>query len=419
MDTFNSIRECRICGNKNLETILSLGNQYLTGVFPKDSGQPVSCGPLELMHCRSENNIDCCGLVQLHHSYDKSEMYGANYGYRSSLNISMVRHLQEVAQNLLDFAKLHIGDMVVDIGSNDGTLLSCYSKGDLTLVGIDPTAAKFSEYYRSDIHIIADFFSKEILQSRFGELKPKIITSIAMSYDLEAPMDFINQVRDVLADDGIWYFEQSYLPAMIKANAYDTICHEHLEYYDLRTVKWMLDRADLKIIQISENDINGGSFAVTVAKNTAPYIEDTVTIQNIIEKEKEMNLATGWGFEKFRQNVFRHRDDLLKLLYDIKISGSLVAGYGASTKGNVILQFCGIGPELLPFIAEVNKDKYGCVTPGTHIPIMSEEDIHRLRPDYFLVLPWHFRGNIIQREAEFLQRGGKMIFPLPQIEIIG
>lgn len=414
-----TIKECRICKNENLEPILSLGNQYLTGIFPKDSLQALTCGPLELVYCSSNKNLECCGLVQLRHSYNQDEMYGENYGYRSSLNISMVRHLHDVAQTLRDIAGLHRGDMVVDIGSNDGTLLSCYPGDGLILVGIDPTAAKFAGYYRSDIHLIADFFSKTILQAKFEGIKPKIITSIAMFYDLESPLDFISQIRDVLDDDGIWHFEQSYLPTMLAANAYDTICHEHLEYYDLRTIQWMLDRSDLKIIQVSKNDINGGSFAVTAAKKTASYPEATIAIHQFLDKENLMGFETGQGFEKFTKNVFQHREDLLQILHDIKSAGRLVIGYGASTKGNVILQFCGIGPELLPFIADVNEEKFGRLTPGTHIPIISEEEAHRLRPDYFLVLPWHFRSNLIQREAEFLKRGGKMIFPLPQIETIG
>jgi hypothetical protein len=416
---FKTIQQCRICGNKKLEPVLSLGNQYLTGVFPKDSIRTLTCGPLELVRCCSEEGNESCGLVQLRHSYNPTEMYGEDYGYRSSLNISMVTHLQEVAQNLKDLVGLSSGNMVIDIGSNDGTLLSCYPKEDLILVGIDPTASKFAEYYRSDIHIIVDFFSNKAVQSKFESHKPKIITSIAMFYDLEAPMGFINQINDVLADDGIWHFEQSYLPSMMEANAYDTICHEHLEYYSLGNIKWMLDRSGLKIIRVSVNDINGGSFAVTVAKKTAVYPEDTIAISKFLEREKRMGLEDGWGFKNFTGNVFKHREDLLKLLHDIKSAGRVVAGYGASTKGNVILQFCGIGPDLLPCIADVNEEKYGRLTPGTHIPIVSEDDVHRMRPDYLLVLPWHFRNNLIQREAEFLRQGGKMIFPLPQIEIVG
>jgi hypothetical protein len=416
---FKTIKQCRICGNKKLEPVLSLGNQYLTGVFPKNSMRALAYGPLELVRCGSEESPGCCGLVQLRHSFNPTEMYGDDYGYRSSLNISMVKHLQEVAQNLKDLVGLRSGDMVIDIGSNDGTLLSCYPAEDLILVGIDPTASKFAAYYRSDIHIIADFFSKNAVQMKFGSHKPKIITSIAMFYDLEAPMDFIKQIHEVLADDGIWHFEQSYLPAMMEANAYDTICHEHLEYYSLGHIKWMLDRSGFKIIRSSVNEINGGSFAVTVAKHAACYPEDTHTIRSFLDREKMMGLEAGWGFEKFTRNILKHREDLLKLLHEIQSSGRRVVGYGASTKGNVILQFCGIGPDLLPCIADVNEEKFGCLTPGTHIPIVSEDDARRMQPDYWFVLPWHFRNNLIQREAEFLKRGGKMIFPLPEIEIVG
>lgn len=331
----------------------------------------------------------------------------------------MVTHLQRKVGELQSrVGGLAAGDLVADIGSNDGTLLGSYPE-TITRIGIDPNAAKFLEFYRPGIEVIADFFSAAEFRRRFGMRKAKIITSIAMFYDLEAPQSFVKEVASVLADDGIWHLEQSYLPAMLAANAYDTVCHEHLEYYCLKQVKWMMDRGGLKLIDVQLNDINGGSFAVTVAKADSPHVPHTASIEHILREEEKAGLDTPGPYLQFRERVWKHREELLAALTKLRDEGATVLGYGASTKGNVILQFCGITPALLPCIAEVNTDKFGRFTPGTHIPIVSEEEAHAMKPDYFLVMPWHFRENLLQREAAFLRRGGKMIFPMPKIEIIG
>ena len=410
------IEHCRVCGSPNLTSALALGEQYLTGVFPRSLDETITRGPLELVRCDGEQ---ACGLVQLRHSYESSEVYGTSYGYRSGLNQSMVDHLRSKVGDLQRFVGgLTAQDLVLDIGSNDGTLLGCYPEA-VTRIGIDPTAAKFREFYKPGIEIIPDFFSAEAFRSRLRTRKARIVTSIAMFYDLEAPQSFVEQVASVLADDGIWHFEQSYLPAMLAANAYDTVCHEHLEYYCLKQVKWMMDRGGLKLIDVELNDTNGGSFAVTVAKADSPLPSNSSVIERMLRGEEKAGLDTPIPYAQFRERVWKHREDLLALLTKLRDEGANVLGYGASTKGNVILQFCGITASLLPCIAEVNTDKFGRFTPGTHIPIVSEAEAHAMKPDYFLVMPWHFRENLIQREAAFLKRGGKMIFPLPNIEIVG
>ncbi len=408
---------CRMCGNTHLISILHLGEQDLTGVFPRNPEEKLSCGPLELVKCHGKN---ACGLVQLHHSYDSDEIYGFNYGYRSSLNQSMVEHLKAKVDRLVKLAPLAEGDLVLDIGSNDGTLLSFYdASAGLTVVGMDPTSAKFRQYYKPHIHVVTDFFAADTFRAKFGDRKAKIVTSIAMFYDLEAPLEFVQQLAQILDDEGVWHFEQSYMPLMMTHDAYDTVCHEHLEYYGLHQIKWLTDRCGLKIIDVELNDTNGGSFAVTVAKSGSHFVENRERVSGLLEAEKAAGLDTLAPYEAFRERVFRHRDDLNALLNDLAAKGAKVFGYGASTKGNVILQFCGITRERLPFIAEVNADKFGAVTPGTHIPIISEDEVHAMNPDYLLVMPWHFKANLLKREAAYLARGGKMIFPLPEIEIAG
>ncbi len=409
------ISRCRICANCDLVSLLDLGAQALTGVFPRTREEPITRGPLELVKC---HGAGACGLVQLRHSYDSAEMYGANYGYRSSLNRSMVEHLQARVAKVLALAPAADGDLVLDIGSNDGTLLSFYPPG-LTCVGMDPTAEKFREFYPPQVEVVADFFSAAAFRARFGAKKARIITSIAMFYDLDEPIRFVEEIAEVLDDEGLWHFEQSYLPAMLAQTAYDTICHEHVEYYALRQIRWMLERCGLKIVDVEVNDVNGGSFAVTAAKTAAPLPENKPAVQAMIASEEAQELGSLKPYEAFRARVFRHRDELCALLADLARTGAKVLGYGASTKGNVILQFCGLTAAQIPAIAEVNSDKFGKFTPGSGIPIISEAQAHAMNPDYLLALPWHFRSHLLLRETAYLQRGGKLIFPLPEIEIVG
>jgi GDP-mannose 4,6-dehydratase len=415
---YTEIDECRICGNRHLESILNLGTMALTGVFPRNPDSPVTSGPLELVKCTANGAGQACGLVQLRQTYDLDQLYGDNYGYRSSLNRSMVDHLAQKAASLAQLASLKPGDTVVDIGSNDGTLLAQYAVDGLTLVGIDPTAAKFRQYYRKDINVIADFFSAERFRSRFGEAKAKLVTSISMFYDLERPLAFMEQVRDILDDEGLWHFEQSYLPSMLNRNSYDTVCHEHLEYYALRQIVWMAERVGLRLIDASLNEINGGSIAITAVKAGSSRKAASPQLTALLAEEKARHLETAGVYDEFRGRIATNRTALVELLDTLRKEGRTVLGYGASTKGNTILQYCGIDAEHVAGIAEVNAEKFGSFTPGTGIPIISETRARSLKPDFFLVLPWHFRDHIVRREADFLKAGGKLIFPLPELEIV-
>jgi hypothetical protein len=416
---FREIQRCRICGNRDLVPVLSLGEQYLTGVFPAPGKAAPSKGPLELVACDTTINRKACGLVQLRQTYDLGEMYGENYGYRSSLNGAMVKHLEQKVRQLIERYPLQRGDLVLDIGSNDGTLLSFYPEDGLTIVGIDPTGQKFASFYRKHISLVPDFFSAELFRQNFGAKRARIVTSIAMFYDLENPLSFMEDVASVLDKEGVWHFEMSYLPAMLDTMGYDTICHEHLEYYSLRQIKWMTDRCGLKILNVEFNQTNGGSFALTVARRSSSHRENTEILEQQLRNEEMRGLEGPAQRGEFAQAVKTHKHKLLALLHTLKEEKRLVLGYGASTKGNVLLQHCGVTPDLLPAIAEVNKDKFGCFTPGTNIPIISEAEAHAMKPDYLLVLPWHFRDNIIQREDAFLRQGGRLIFPLPDVEIVG
>jgi hypothetical protein len=405
------IKKCRICNDNNLVLIIDLGDQAFTGIFPKSVHEEVPTGKLELVKCMN------CGLVQLKHTFDLDLMYGFNYGYRSGLNRSMVTHLRDTVKNIIDFVKPEKNDLVIDIGSNDSTLLQAYP-GGLDLLGVDPTGKKFKDYYPDHIALVPDFFPSDAVSRQTGDKKAKIVTSIAMFYDLEEPEKFMKAIYDKLHDDGIWYFEQSYLPTMIEMNSYDTICHEHLEYYTLKQIKWMTDNTGFRILDVNFNTVNGGSFNIMVCKENAKYKGNEDKINMILQEETEKGYDSLQVFIDFKERVNTHRDHLLEFLDREKSKGKRIFGYGASTKGNVLLQYCGINKNHIEFIAEVNDDKFGSFTPGSLIPIVSESEAKEKKPDYFIVLPWHFKDYILSRETEYLDSGGHFVFPLPDLEII-
>ena len=405
-----AISSCRICGSSDLAPILDLGEQALTGVFPKDVEEDVEKGPLRLVKCQG---ADACGLVQLEHTFSLEAMYGQNYGYRSGLNATMVKHLESKVTALMARFEVPAGSLVLDIGSNDGTTLASFP-ARYERVGIDPAAAKFLDFYQPGILAIPDLFSAEVFRAHFGSRQAAIVTSFAMFYDLEDPMTFMSDIKSVLAPDGLWVFEQSYLPLMIERNAYDTVCHEHIEYYSLSQVKWMADRVGFKIIDIEFNDINGGSFSVIAAHAASGY-DETPALKKAIAREDEAGYERLGVYAAFAERVEESRSDLLMLIDEAHRLRQTVAALGASTKGNVLLQYCGLTSRDILGIGEINEDKYGAFTPGSHIPIMPEEEILDLEPDYLLVLPWHFRATF---RAKQIKGHSKLVFPLPELEVV-
>ncbi len=409
---YRSITNCRICGGGDLEPVMSLGTQALTGVFPATKAQVVTAGPVDLVRCASTNG---CGLVQLLQSYDLKEMYGFNYGYRSGLNQSMVAHLHNKVAAIMSRNVLAPGDVVVDVGSNDATTLRAYPQDIYELVGIDPTGAKFVDYYPDHIRLVPDFFSAAALRAAIGGRDVKVITSFSMFYDLEDPVAFAREISSSLAPDGIWVLEQSYLPAMLRTNSFDTICHEHLEFYCLKQIIWIADAADLKVIDVEFNDINGGSFSIVVAKRNSRHAPRSGIISEVLRSEEEMGLGSSKAFDDFRSRVAQVGVDLRRFLEEARSAGKRVCGLGASTKGNVLLQYYGIDESLLPVIGEVNSDKFGKFTPGTLIPLMSEDEVLASNPDYLLVLPWHFKTFFVGLEK---LKGRKLVFPLPELHVV-
>jgi len=407
-----TIIRCRICGENQLTSLMLLKNQALTGVFPKTKTEKVTTGSVELVKCTSSSG---CGLVQLRQSYDLSEMYGLNYGYRSGLNASMVKHLHSKVATVLGMNILQKGDLIIDIGSNDATTLRGYPQSEYDLVGIDPTGLKFSEYYTKEIRLIPEFFSADAVAKALGGKRAKVITSFSMFYDLEDPIAFAKEIECALADDGIWIFEQSYLPAMLRTNSFDTICHEHLEFYAVKQILWITEKAGLRVLDIDFNDVNGGSFSITCAKVGAKYESNQAKLNQILADEAQLGLDTTEAFDAFKVRVEQAKNDLMNFLQKAKLEGKRVCGLGASTKGNVLLQYYGISEDLISMIGEVNSDKFGSFTPGTLIPLAAESEVLDSNPDYLLVLPWHFREFF---ESSPSLRGRKLVFPLPNFKIV-
>jgi hypothetical protein len=415
-------RTCRACGCASLVPLLSLGGQVIASGFHLTPDYPPvdRLIPLDLVRCDPSLAEDACGLVQLSHTVPGDLMYAA-YGYRSGLNESMARHLGSIAQRAERLVKLGPGDLVVDIGANDGTLLLAYQAPGATLVGFEPSDIR-PDAPTPHISFIHDYFSAVALRSRGFPPEAKIVTSIAMFYDLEEPGRFAAGVAFILSPDGVWILELSYLPLMLSQNSFDTICHEHLTYWALGPLERLLRSHGLSIVDVALNDVNGGSMQVTIVRHggrlSEPQNDAKARIYNLKRRELELLLDESGPYDAFRERIESNRLALPELLRQLKKQGKKVVGYGASTKGNVTLQYCGITPELLPAIADRNARKWGVTTPGTRIPIISEEEMRAQNPDYLLALAWHFIPSFKAREAALLSKGCRFIVPLPTVKII-
>ena len=413
---------CRICNSTALTPVVSLGDQYIAGAFAGADGKPPVQRriPLDLVRCDPSKDQDACGLVQLRHSVPPKILY-RSYWYRSGINQTMRDNLAGIAQMGEEIAKLQAGDLVIDIGCNDGTLLKSYQTKNLRILGFD-LATNIVEYARKNgVQVVNDFFSAENLRNVYPDEKPKVITSIAMFYDLEFPHLFVGDIKSILHERGVWILELSYLPTMLEMNSFDTLCHEHLEYYGLAPMERLFAEHGLEVVDVTLNNMNGGSFRIAVghAGKTKPGDEARERVQDLRLKEFEMALDTDAPFAGFRKNIQKIKKDLGAFLKKAKKEKKLVHGYGASTKGNTILQYCETTPDLVPAIADRNKDKWGSYTIGTNIPIISEEESRQKKPDYYLVLPWHFIDEMKKRESAFLKRGGKFVLPMPNVHVVG
>lgn len=412
---------CRICGSEQLASVLSLGDQRIAGAFADPQGdQPVQRAiPLELVRCDMTRDQEACGLIQTRHTVPGSILY-SSYWYRSGVNRTMTDNLHGIARAVEGIVPLEAGDLIVDIGCNDGTLLDGYQTQGLRHLGFDPSdVARYAK--AKGYEVVNDFFSAEALRQHRPDQKAKAVTSIAMFYDLEYPRKFVADVVDVLAERGIWVIELHYLPMMLEANAFDAIVHEHLEYYSLAVIERLVGEEGLEVISAELNDMNGGSIRLFIghAGQHERTPEQTEALMALRVKEFEMALDSPAPYEEFRKGAEHVRDDLVAMCRRIHDEGKKIHVYGASTKGNTILQYAGIGHDLIEAAADRNPDKWGSETIGTRIPIISEEESRAMKPDYYLALPWHFLDEFMEREQDFLQGGGQFIVPLPEVRLVG
>jgi hypothetical protein len=401
--------------------VLSLGNQRIAGAFADPNGsQPVERAlPLELVRCDMTRDQAACGLIQIRHTVPGSILY-SSYWYRSGVNRTMTENLHGIAHAVEAIVPLEAGDLVVDIGCNDGTLLDGYRAEGLRYVGFDPSdVARYAVEKGYDV--VRDFYSFEALRRRRPDQKAKAITSIAMFYDLEQPRAFVADVAAALAEGGIWAIELHYLPTMLEANAFDAIVHEHLEYYSLAVIERLVGEEGLEVVSAELNDINGGSIRLFIghAGQHQQTPERAARLRDLRISEFELALDSPEPYEAFRLRVEQVRDDLVAMCQKLRDEGKTIHVYGASTKGNTILQYAGIDRSVIEAAADRNPDKWGSETIGTKIPIISEEESRASNPDYYLALPWHFLDEFVEREGEFLARGGKFIVPLPEVRVVG
>ncbi len=412
------IDRCRVCGNTDLVPCIDIGEQYLSSVFPTDLTYRVTAVryPLELVMCRKKEDGSTCGLVQLGYRLDLTSMYDA-YPYTSATNSSMTKILQDVADSGRALNHLQPEDVILDIGGNDGTLLTFFKNDGCRLLNIDPAQNVAYVIDAPNYTAAREFFNTDAF-SAISQKKAKLIFSVAMFYHLDDPTKFARDVAECLDDDGAWIIQMAYLPAMLRTNMYDNIVHEHAGYYAAHHMKWLMEQVGLEVFDVMENDVYGGSFRTFVKKKGNTRFAPTARYQKILQRELSEGLFDPATYQAFMRRVEKTRDDLCALLKKIKEDGKTVWIYGASTKGNTILQYCGLGKDDIAAAADSNPFKVGKYIIGSDIPIKNEDEMRAAKPDFLLALPYSFVDGFMKRETELLAQGTKFIVPLQEVKML-
>lgn len=415
MSKVKRITACRVCKNKSLISCIDLGSQYLSSVFPTklDYRKSLRKYPLELVLCRKAE--DTCGTLQLAHVINIDSMYEF-YPFSSSTNSSMPGILRDVVDETLSHVKLEKGDLVLDIGGNDGTLLSFFKNKDLDLLTIDPAQNIKQVFSSPKYKYVQGFFNKKLFKESTDK-KAKLIFSIAMYYHLSDPIGFSKDVESVLDKDGVWVIQMAYLPRMIKTNMYDNIVHEHVGYYTTHNLEWIMDKAGLSIFDVSLNDVYGGSFRIFLKRKDNNNLKKTKRLEKILQAEENAQVNEVKTYTAFMSRIKKTRKDLLKLIKQLRSENKKIWIYGASTKGNTILQYCDITLGQIEAAADSNPFKLNKYIIGGDIPIKSEDQMRKAMPDYLLALPYSFIPAFLKRENKLVKAGTKFIAPLPQVKI--
>lgn len=409
---FKLIDQCRVCYSNSLTDVFSFPEQFLSPTFVEtNEGNSLASikVPMTITLC------DDCGLVQLRETTNPELLY-TNYFYRSATNDTMRKDLQHVVDEALRLANPSDGDIVVDIGANDGTMIGFFPD-NLTRIGVEPAKNISWDGLDSSVQIVNDFFSKDSLQKALNGKKVQSFTSCAMFYDLDNPNAFVADVAKLLAPTGVFTIQLSYLVSMIENMNFYDICHEHLSYYSLRTLDKLMQRHGLTIFDAEKNEVNGGSALVFITHQaTAPEKSDRY--KQLLAKEEEMDLSEEYVLLNFYEGIRKLSQKVRSYLLNEIESGEKTIGLGASTKGNVLLQFFDIDKAILPCISEINPEKIGKRTLGTDIELISDEEANALNPSVKLVLPWYFKEEIVKREKPYLDAGGKLLFPMPYAHVV-
>ncbi len=403
------IKQCRNCRSNKLIKLFSLGNLCFTGKFssPKDN---IKKKPVTVVLCKS------CELVQLAHNYNLKYLYGPDYGYRTGINKTMTEHVKKITKILAKKTSLKKNDLVLDIASNDGTLLNSYKKNVIKF-GVDPVLNKYRKNYKKIKYSVSGFFSASKVKEKTKK-KFKIISALSVFYDLLNPNKFLKDVKTLLLPEGIFLLEFADLASIIKYKMFDTICHEHLEYYSSKVIINLVKKNNLRVFDIKRNFINGSSKQYYICHKNSKIKSKSKIIKQTLMYESKLKLNKLKTFQDFIRKINLLKNRLINKIKYIRKNNQNIHCYGASTKGNVLLQYFNIDNKKISFAAERNQNKYGLVTPGSKIKIISEENSRKMKPDYYLVLPWHFKKEILKREKNTLRKGTKFIFPLPKFEII-
>ncbi len=398
---------CRNCQKKKFNKISKIGYQPISSIFLERKIK-IKKFSLDLFECKT------CKLIQLSKIPGLKDMYGPKYGYKTSISNLMIKHLGEKYNRIRKLKVYKKNKNILDIGSNDGTFLNFFKKEkNVKLTGIDPSALAFPNSYDKKIEVINDFFNDESIKNYFFNKKFSVVSSFAMFYDVEDPNSFSKNIYKILDKNGIWILEFSYFPLLLHNLTYDQICHEHVMYYTLNTFNKIIKKSKLKIIDFSLNEINGGSIEIICSRNDSNLRSKKKKISKILREEKKISKKE---YKLFNLRIKESKKNLKLFLKNIKRKD--IIGYGASTKGNVILNYCGINNKDLPFICDANPSKTGKFTPGSHIPIISKAKMRKINPKFLLVLIWSFRTEVINQEKKFIEQGGKLLFPLPKFHMV-
>ena len=404
---YETITKCRVSKKKDLVSVGKFKGMSLTGTFPKNKYQKIPYLPFEVVYSKSSN------LLQLKHNYNPKLLYGDNYGYLSGLNPLMVNHLKKKSSFLKKKIKIKKKDFILDIGSNDGTFLNFFDGSNL--FGVDPSIKKFNKNYNKKINKLPYIFEKGY--THLKNKKFKLISAIAMFYDLKDPVLFIKKIKKILEKDGILHIEVAYLPEIIDTFAYDTFCQEHYEYYSLISLNYLCKKANMRIFDFGFNKINGGSIWLNISHSESKFTVNNNKMKRQISYEKNKKIHKAETYRNYFKEVFNHGNKINTIIKRLKNNKKIIYGLGASTKGNVLLQNSRLDKSLLNGIFDINKEKFNKLTPYSKIKILDEKKLKKTKVDYILLLIWHFKGFVINKIKKY-NKNTKIIIPFPKIKII-